>query len=109
MTYYKYVSMLYSKFKKHLIVKVNAYTIFTRDKITNLKFSFSVPAVNATFFIIIVSFLGLSSLVLLLTEAVVRRCSLKKMFLEISQKPQENTCARASFLIKLQPSGLQLY
>ena len=75
----------------------------------NLKFSFSVPAVNATFFIIIVSFLGLSSLVLLLTEAVVRRCSLKKMFLDISQKSQENTCARASFLIKLQASGLQLY
>ena len=109
MNYYKYVSMLYSRFKKHLIVKFNAYTIFTRHKIMNLKFSFSVPAVNATFFIIIVSFLGLSSLVLLLTEAVVRRCSLKKMFLEISQKSQENTCARASFLIKLQASGLQLY
>ena len=27
---------------------------------------------------------------------------MKKMFLEISQNSQENTCARASFLIKLQ-------
>ena len=30
----------------------------------------------------------------------------KKVFLEISQNSQENTCARASFLIKLQTSGL---
>ena len=35
-------------------------------------------------------------------EAVVRRCSLKKVFLEISQNSQENNCARVSFLIKLQ-------
>ena len=39
---------------------------------------------------------------------VVRRYSLKKMFLEISQNPQENTCARHSLLIKLQALGLQL-
>ena len=38
------------------------------------------------------------------TEAVVQRCSVKKVFLEISQNSQENTCARASFLIKLQAS-----
>ena len=36
------------------------------------------------------------------TEAVVQRCSVKKVFLEISQNSQENTCARVSFLIKLQ-------
>ena len=35
-------------------------------------------------------------------EAVVMRCSVKKVFLEISQNSQENACARASFLIKLQ-------
>ena len=33
---------------------------------------------------------------------VVRRCSVKKVFLEISQNSQENTCARDSFLINLQ-------
>ena len=33
----------------------------------------------------------------------------KKTFLEISQNSQENICARVSFLIKLQVSGLQLY
>ena len=37
-----------------------------------------------------------------ITEVVVRRCSVKKMFLEISQKSKENTCARVFFLIKLQ-------
>ena len=36
------------------------------------------------------------------TEVVVWRCSIEKVFLEISQNSQENTCARASFLIKLQ-------
>ena len=34
------------------------------------------------------------------TEAVVQRCSLKKVFLEISQNSQENTCTRICFLIK---------
>ena len=36
------------------------------------------------------------------TEAVVRRCSVKKVFLKFLQNSQENTCARVSFLIKLQ-------
>ena len=33
-------------------------------------------------------------------EAVVQRCSVKKMFLEVSQNLQENTCARVSTLLK---------
>ena len=33
-------------------------------------------------------------------EAVVQRCSVKKVFFEISQNLQENTCARVSFLTK---------
>ena len=43
------------------------------------------------------------------SEAVTQRCSVKKVFLKISRNLQENTCARFSFLIKLQASGLQLY
>ena len=35
-------------------------------------------------------------------EAVAQSCSVKKVFLEISQNAHENTCARFSFLIKLQ-------
>ena len=34
-------------------------------------------------------------------EGVDQTCSVKQFFLEISQNSQENTCARASFLIKL--------
>ena len=46
---------------------------------------------------------------IILPEAVARRCSVKKMFLEISQNSQENTCARVSILLNLLASGLQLY
>ena len=38
-------------------------------------------------------------------RSIHRRCSVRKDVLEISQDSQENTCARASFLIKLQASG----
>ena len=38
---------------------------------------------------------------------VVQGCSVKLVLLEISQNSQENTCARVSFLIKLQALGLR--
>ena len=41
-------------------------------------------------------------------EVVVEGCSVKKVFLKISQNSQENTSARVSFLIKLQASGQSL-
>ena len=34
-----------------------------------------------------------------------RRCSIKKVFLKISQNSQEKTCAKVSLLIKLQASA----
>ena len=34
-------------------------------------------------------------------RAVVQRCSVKKLFLEISQNSQENTCGRVSFFLFL--------
>ena len=40
-------------------------------------------------------------------EVVVQGCSVTQVFLEISQKSHENTCARVSFLITLQTSGLK--
>ena len=43
---------------------------------------------------------------LIFSEAVAQRCSVKKVFLEISQNSQENTCTRASFSIKLQALSL---
>ena len=42
-------------------------------------------------------------------EAATKGVLWKKVFLKISQNLLENTCARASFLIKLQASGLQRY
>ena len=41
------------------------------------------------------------------TEAVVQRSSVKKVFLEILQNSQENTCARVSFLKKLQAAQFE--
>ena len=38
---------------------------------------------------------------LLEIEAVAQRCSVKKVFLEISENAQESTCERVSFLIEL--------
>ena len=43
------------------------------------------------------------------SEAAVQMCSIKKVFLEILQNSQKNTCARVSFLIKLQALSVQLY
>ena len=42
-----------------------------------------------------------------LQEAVVQRCSVKKVFLRNSQNSQENTCARLSLLIKLQANFIK--
>ena len=40
-------------------------------------------------------------------EAVVQRCSVKKVFLEISQNSQENACARVSYFEIKIPSTLK--
>ena len=44
----------------------------------------------------------ISDLIKLKAEAVAQWCSVKKVFLKISLNSPENTCARVSFLIKLQ-------
>ena len=38
------------------------------------------------------------------SEAVIRKCSVNKVFLKIAQNSQENACAKISSLIKLQAS-----
>ena len=43
------------------------------------------------------------------SEAVAQGCTVKKVFLEISQSSQENTCARVCFLIKLQGWGIYVH
>ena len=46
------------------------------------------------------SYVTLQWFLLKFPEAVTRGCSVKKVFLEISQNSQENTCARVSFFMK---------
>ena len=53
--------------------------------------------------------LGISNQKNRYTVASTRGLLWRKVFLEISHNLQENTCARVSFLIKLQASGLQPY
>ena len=43
--------------------------------------------------------------IVLNTEAVVQKCYVKRVFLNILQNLQENTCTRVSFSIKLQASA----
>ena len=40
-----------------------------------------------------------------MSEVVTRSCSVEKVLLKIFKNSQENTCARVSFLIKLQTPG----
>ena len=44
-----------------------------------------------------------------MAETAIGGVLLEKVFLQISQNSQENTCVRVSILIKLRASGLQLY
>ena len=44
-----------------------------------------------------------------LYKAAAKSIPEKKVFLEIPKNPQEDTCARVSFLINLQAWDLQLY
>ena len=46
------------------------------------------------------------NIVLVKIETVAQTCSVKKVFLKISQNLQKNTCARVSFLINLQANRL---
>ena len=45
---------------------------------------------------------GISTQADTVTRSSHRRCSIKRVFLKISQNSHENTCARVSFLIKLE-------
>ena len=49
--------------------------------------------------------LNINHMSFIFTGVVVRMCSVKKLFLKISQNSLTNTCARVSFLTKLQNSG----
>ena len=73
--------------------RLSTFTTYTHYKVFMNELFFNIAEKHVTDFV----------------EAVIQRCSVKKVFLEISQNLQENTCARVSFLIKLQALRLQLY
>ena len=68
--------------------RLSTFTTYTHYKVFMNELFFNIAEKHVTDFV----------------EAVIQRCSVKKVFLEISQNLQENTCARVSFLIKLQAS-----
>ena len=59
-------------------------------KVNNEKDGLTSVDIGLVYLLIILTFLKIS-------EAVVQRCSVKKVLLEISQNSQENICARVSF------------
>ena len=77
---------IYSFFAKYFLATVSV-------DFSSSKNTFSNSWVNATVNLLIYFILERK-------EAVVRSCSVKKVFLEISQNSKESTCARVSFLIK---------
>ena len=48
-------------------------------------------------------------ILMLFSEAVAKRFTMKKVLLKISRKLQESTCIIAPFLIKLKTGGLHFY
>ena len=71
---------LVTRYKSYIrLLNVNKMRLFIKDKLTHIESKIS-----------------------LCLEAVAKTSSVKKLFLEISQNTQENTCARVSILIKLQ-------
>ena len=70
------------------------------------EFSLAAPCFQLSSCVLILSIDGFFLLIVFLqvmvlfTEVVVQRCPVKKVFLEILQNLQKNTCARVSFLMK---------
>ena len=70
------------------------------------KFSTKVPVLLKLHYERNETVISFSKSLKILSETVVRRCSVEKVLLEILQHLQEHTCPRVSFIIKLQGSGL---
>ena len=64
------------------------------------------PKIEKNWFLVVHRVAKNSKMNLKNREAVARRCSVKKMFLKILQKSQENTCAGDFFKKALQVSSL---
>ena len=91
--------------KKETLVQIFSCEFYELFKNTSFTEQLRTIASDALDFIFVSRFAlenTKACLVTVVTEAITWRCSVRKLFLEVSQKSQENTCARVSFLIKLQ-------
>ena len=68
------------------------------EQVLNIYFTFFLPVVDCTFTRVLLRLIVYCYYVTYASEAVLRSCSVKKAFLEISQNSQENACARVSSL-----------
>ena len=107
---FKYFFFL-SKKHLHLIFKFGSFgalIIFKNDFV--LQFYFLFHFCFYVFSIFTITAMGhRTNDSLFASEAVIQRCSVKKMFIEISQNSQENTCTRVSFFHKVAGLSLQIY
>ena len=86
---------------------INSEQVIEPFLVLNICFTFFLSVVDCTFYKSTIK----SNCTLLspyASEAVVRRCSVKKAFLEISQNSQKNTCARCLFLKRDSVTGVFL-
>ena len=103
-----------------LIVKKTTITLKTKqlnlkiqrscDHVVSYNTYISSPTWLYPFYSIFLSYWLIQQMIrktkIFISEVVAQRCFVIKVFLEISQNSQENTCARVSFLIKLQALNL---
>ena len=89
--------------KGTLSVVINSKYIIVRARETQKSFSGAVRDSNPFPSVENLHFPAMANYLLFIkkTEAVVWRCSVKKVFLKISQNSREKTYSRVSFLIKL--------
>ena len=81
---------------------VQPLTIITKRSILDVAAALDLPLVTM---ILLVIASHAQRLISVLRQAVACRCSVKKLFLKISQNSQENTCAKVFVIINLRDSG----
>ena len=89
-------------FQKHLFYRTSLDDCFCLFRATVLKWGTANNVWKTSHEYSLPRDSNLRSTVQVYPESVVRRCSVKKVFLQISLNSQENTCNKVSFLIKLQ-------
>ena len=81
---------------------LNSFVFFIKTKFTHEKFLLSIFWLkHARLYATFCRYVNVKTLTLSLIRNSHRMCSIKKLFLKLQQNSQENTCARLSFLKKM--------